>query len=90
MLLIGHEKVLDAARYRMSGIDDFDPKTLERAMAQEAASHQVEIGPIRGIEAERIVQAEEPTASLDERGHCALLLRGHPDEMLPGILFGPL
>jgi hypothetical protein len=51
----------------------FDPEPFQRAVGHIPASHQVEIGAVRGIEAERIVEVEEPTASLDERGHRALL-----------------
>src|SRR4051794_7748284 len=49
MLLIGDEEAFDAARDRMSRIDDFDAEPLQRAVGHVPASHEVEIAAIRGI-----------------------------------------
>ena len=81
VLLVGDEELADAAGDRMVRVDDLDPEPLQRAMADVSAAHQVEIRAAGRIKSHRVVQVEEPAASLDERDHRMLLLGCHPDEI---------
>ena len=81
VLFVGDEEAADAASDGVLRVDDLHSESLQWAVADVAASDEVEIRTVVGIEPHRIMEVEEPSAPLDERDHRALLLGRHPGEM---------
>ena len=90
MLLVGDEESANTACYWVIGVNDLDPKPLERAMGEVLTPEEFEIGAFPGIQSHGVVEVEKPPAPFDERDHRALLLGRHPDELRAIIRPRPL
>src|SRR4029079_6938450 len=76
VLLVRDGETAHAARDRMVRIDDLDPKTLKRSMADVPAAYQFQITAGGRIESHRIVQVHETAPRMNESHDSLLLLVG--------------
>ncbi len=81
VLLVGDEETAHTTGDRMIRVDDLDPEPLQRAVADVAASNEIEVGTVLGIQCQGVVNVNKPSTPFDERDDRALLLGRHPGEI---------